>query len=319
MQTDPGRVSMDLPAGPLENLGILLRRARRGVADRTELVRLIELAVERGLCDIGLDVLEAHRGTFPNEEALRLELLLAGGRKAEALRNSVPPPREYSTHPGRRKRSLPFSVEPTTRVARAMAREQDEVRRFTERVEAVAALREPGDTPREPTRREETGADMYIRGANPPTGSGSRPQGSEGMAKGAVSGLTMQVIEAAVEVLKGVDGYVGCCLVDSDTGISLRSDHHAGNLSEAAAWAAGNCEVYRAKRRAMRAVGMKDLLEEMTMTTASQYHLLRSIQARPTLFIYLVLDRARANLGMARYKLTEIDRSFTPPPTPDEK
>lgn len=45
-------------------------------------------------------------------------------------------------------------------------------------------------------------------------------------------------------------------------------------------------------------------------TLGDQYHLIRLIPNSPGLFLYLVLDKARGNLALARYKLTDIERSL---------
>ena len=46
------------------------------------------------------------------------------------------------------------------------------------------------------------------------------------------------------------------------------------------------------------------------ITLGKQYHLVRFVGAGPeqSVFLYLVLDRAGANLGMARHRLAAIGR-----------
>ena len=41
-----------------------------------------------------------------------------------------------------------------------------------------------------------------------------------------------------------------------------------------------------------------------------QYHLIRLVPNNLGLFLYLVLDKAKGNLALARYKLTDIERSL---------
>jgi hypothetical protein len=48
----------------------------------------------------------------------------------------------------------------------------------------------------------------------------------------------------------------------------------------------------------------------MLITLGRQYHLLRPLSVNDALFIYLVLDRSKANLAMARHQLSQIERDL---------
>jgi hypothetical protein len=63
--------------------------------------------------------------------------------------------------------------------------------------------------------------------------------------------------------------------------------------------AAGNTEVVRAKRKTMKALNLHDTIEDMLITLGKAYHMIRPLASNDTLFIYLVLDKAKANLAMA--------------------
>ncbi len=60
----------------------------------------------------------------------------------------------------------------------------------------------------------------------------------------------------------------------------------------------------------MRDLGITDALEDILITLTNQYHLIRLVtgESGAGLFIYLVLDRTRANLAMARFKLASIEK-----------
>ncbi len=102
-----------------------------------------------------------------------------------------------------------------------------------------------------------------------------------------------------------IDGFVGCCVVDSNSGMMLAAEGGGPVNLEVAA--AGNTEVVRAKRKSMAALGSKDSLEDILITLGKQYHLIRPMQGKNGLFVYLVLDRERGNLALARHKLSEIE------------
>jgi hypothetical protein len=75
--------------------------------------------------------------------------------------------------------------------------------------------------------------------------------------------------------------------------------------------AAGNTEVVRAKRKTMNALGLKDAIEDILITLGKQYHLIRPVNIKDGLFAYLVLDKSRSNLAMARHALGDAERALT--------
>ena len=116
-------------------------------------------------------------------------------------------------------------------------------------------------------------------------------------------------IQAALEKLRSIDGFIGACLVDSESGMLLGSEGGGGAVNLEIAGAA-NTEVVRAKRKAMKALNLKDEIEDMLISLGKQYHLVRLLKSRPSLFFYIVLDRSRANLALARMHLADAERAF---------
>ncbi len=105
--------------------------------------------------------------------------------------------------------------------------------------------------------------------------------------------------------LSQIDGYIGSCIVDSNSGMMLGADGGGGVNLEVAA--AGNTEVVRAKRKTMSALGLKDAIEDILITLGKQFHLIRPLASKDGLFIYLVLDKSRANLAMGRHQLASVE------------
>ena len=96
-------------------------------------------------------------------------------------------------------------------------------------------------------------------------------------------------------------------LVDYRSGMCLAQAGSGMNLDLAAA---GDTEVVRAKLKTMEMLGLRRGIEDILITLGDQYHLIRLVPNNLGLFLYLVLDKAKGNLALARYKLTDIERSL---------
>jgi len=111
---------------------------------------------------------------------------------------------------------------------------------------------------------------------------------------------------AAVETLKKLDGYLAGALVDSSSGMMLES-YVAGNFPIEVA-AAANTEVIRAKIKAMDAIDMEDdAIEDILISLGTQYHLIRPLASNREIFLYIALDRDRANLALSRLMLKKVE------------
>jgi hypothetical protein len=116
-------------------------------------------------------------------------------------------------------------------------------------------------------------------------------------------------IEAALKEAVNIDGALGACLVDWESGMSLGAAG-GGKYLDLDMAAAGNTEVIRAKMRTMESLRLDDSIEDILITLNKQYHLIRllkSSRGEQGLFLYLVLDRQRANLALARHSLKRIE------------
>ena len=108
--------------------------------------------------------------------------------------------------------------------------------------------------------------------------------------------------------LMQIDGAVGALIADYTSGMLLAKAGGGVNLEVAAA---GNTEVIKAKIKTMAALGIKESIEDILITLGTQYHIIRPLALKQGLFLYIVLDKAKANLAMARFKLLDIEKSMT--------
>ncbi|MES2972239.1 MAG: hypothetical protein V4757_01455 [Pseudomonadota bacterium] len=117
----------------------------------------------------------------------------------------------------------------------------------------------------------------------------------------------MSNIKQAMDDMMVADGAMCAAIVDSSSGMILGQIGSGVDLEVAAA---GNTEVVRAKLKTMRALGLNDVIEDILITLGKQYHIIRPMARKEGLFIYLVLDKSKSNLAMARRKVQDIEREL---------
>ena len=106
-----------------------------------------------------------------------------------------------------------------------------------------------------------------------------------------------------------IDGALGVALVDGGSGMALATAGRPVDIDLDVA-AAGNSNVVQAKLRTMADLGLQQSIEDILITLDKQYHIIRPLVRQNGFFLYMVLDRARANLAMARFKLAGIEKNL---------
>jgi len=112
-------------------------------------------------------------------------------------------------------------------------------------------------------------------------------------------------IKQTLDDILTIDGAMCAAVVDAGSGMVLGSVGSGVDMEIAAA---GNTEVVRAKLKTMRSLGLSDVIEDMLITLGRQYHIIRPSSVKEGLFLYVVLDKQRANLALARRKTQEVDK-----------
>ena len=114
----------------------------------------------------------------------------------------------------------------------------------------------------------------------------------------------MATLNDSLNDLLTVDGAMAAAVVDSGSGMLLGG---AGSGIDLELAAAGNTEVVRAKLKTARSLGLADSIDDILITLSSQFHIIRPLASHPEVFIYYVLDRAKANLALARMKAKSVE------------
>ncbi|WP_386067330.1 hypothetical protein ACFJIW_22520 [Tahibacter sp. UC22_41] len=118
----------------------------------------------------------------------------------------------------------------------------------------------------------------------------------------------MANINDSLSALLQADGALCAALVDANSGMTLGQIGSGLDLDLAAA---GNTEVVRAKMKTMKSLGLADAIEDILITLGKQYHIIRPVVSKPGLFLYLVLDKSRSNLALARRNCQDVEQTLT--------
>nr|WP_026411223.1 hypothetical protein [Actinomadura oligospora] len=121
----------------------------------------------------------------------------------------------------------------------------------------------------------------------------------------------MSNMDLSLKDMMAIDGAIGAAVVDYGSGMALGVQGGSKALDLQVA-AAGNTEVMRSKMRTIEQLGMKDEIEDILITLGGQYHIVRPVTGRKGkgLFLYLALDRGRANLALARHHMRGIEENL---------
>jgi predicted regulator of Ras-like GTPase activity (Roadblock/LC7/MglB family) len=111
-------------------------------------------------------------------------------------------------------------------------------------------------------------------------------------------------LEAVLEGLLSFDGAMCVAVVDSETGMILGK---AGSGVEIDLAAAGASVILRARLASIKALGSDEKIDDVLISTTSQVQIIHPLPDNPSIFTYLIGDKTKSSLAMARYKATEAD------------
>jgi predicted regulator of Ras-like GTPase activity (Roadblock/LC7/MglB family) len=107
-----------------------------------------------------------------------------------------------------------------------------------------------------------------------------------------------------------IDGLLGCAVVDGTTGLVLAREAREDQPADLDLSAAASAQVLRSHRMSARSMGLVDQIDEVMVSAGPRQQVLRTVSRHPDLFLMALLDKQRANLALARYKLMEIEKNL---------
>ena len=117
----------------------------------------------------------------------------------------------------------------------------------------------------------------------------------------------MAGVSDTLAALMTIDGAQAVALVDYESGMLLGE---AGSGMDMEVAAAGNTEVIRAKMKTAASLNRNDTIEDILISLGKAYHIMRPVAAQKGLFLYLVLDRNKSNLALARRRVQDVEASL---------
>jgi len=111
-------------------------------------------------------------------------------------------------------------------------------------------------------------------------------------------------LEAVLNKLLGFDGAMAVAVVDSHSGMTLG---HAGSGIDIDLAAAGASGILRARLASIKALGGTEKIDDVLISLTSQVQIIHPLPSNPSIFTYLIGDKTKSSLAMARYKAAEAD------------
>jgi CheY-like chemotaxis protein len=119
-----------------------------------------------------------------------------------------------------------------------------------------------------------------------------------------------ETVREALERGRELEGSLATLLVETATGNLIAAAIGAKGVDVEVA-ARATAELARQKPRVDQAIGLKDTMEEILLTSLRRYYLLRPVGLEDRMFLLLVLDRSKASPAAAQRALAEMEKELT--------
>ena len=110
------------------------------------------------------------------------------------------------------------------------------------------------------------------------------------------------------DVKSNVPGYIAVSVTEVSTGVCYASNSDSPDFDPEIA-SAYNLEVVKAKKNAIKALGLDSSVQEILITLTGQIHII-DVSENGEYFLYLAVDATKANLGMTRALLKKYKKDI---------
>lgn len=111
-------------------------------------------------------------------------------------------------------------------------------------------------------------------------------------------------LEQVLNKLLSFDGAMCVAVVDSVSGMVFGKAGSGVDIDLAAAGASG---ILRARLASIKALGGEEKIDDVLISLTSQVQIIHPLPTNPSIFTYLIGDKSKSSLAMARYKAAEAD------------
>ena len=115
--------------------------------------------------------------------------------------------------------------------------------------------------------------------------------------------------QTLIELLT-LDGLLAAALVDARTSLLMAHEQRADPPVALETAAAAATQALRAQRHLVRSLGLSDRVEEVVTAAGHRQIVVRGVSRYPDALLLVVLDKHRANLALARFRVMEAERSL---------
>lgn len=122
--------------------------------------------------------------------------------------------------------------------------------------------------------------------------------------------LAPEAADRALAAMLGIEGLLGCAVVDAATGFTLARQSREDHPLHLELAAAGSAQVLRAHQQAATTMGLTEPIDEVMTCAGGRHHVLRTVSHHKGLFLFALFDKQRTNLALARYKLMEAEQGL---------
>ena len=112
-----------------------------------------------------------------------------------------------------------------------------------------------------------------------------------------------------VDKMLTLKGAIAAAIVDFESGMLMASGSNDPAFDLEVVAARGS-EVMRAKIKTMQKLEMDDDINDIMITTTSQYHFLCPVKQQRNMFIYLAVNRKSANVSLCRQMMFAVDKNI---------